>query len=167
MHYLVKLVVKGSNATEALEQAVIDADTLVEYGDYDWYAVDGRWGKGKAYGVDSKKGQELLKEGMKFHRQEFDSGLAHIRYMLQHYSDDDIYNENWGEVDRDSLPKDVYYLSKYQFNIADGGRNGAFVYAMDGDLWGGMAQKDSDLEHILNKNNKPDKLWVVPIDFHN
>lgn len=163
MHYLVKMLVQADNAKEALEQAQMDADTMVEYQYIDWYDLNGRWGDSKAYGVSSKKGKALLEEGMKCNRDEFDRAMAAIRYMMDNYTDDDIYNENFTKTDQHDSE---FYLSRYQFTIASGRANAACVYAMDGNLWGSRVENDKDLEHIL-EGNKDKKLWVVPVDVHN
>lgn len=161
MHYLVKLIVKADTAEEALQQAESDADTMVEYGYCDWYNMDGRWGTSKAYGVNTKKGKELIKEGMDENRYEFDRAMAAIRYMMENYNDDEIYNENFTQVDQ---KESEFYLSRYQFTVASGKSNAGVCYAMDGDLWGSRIDNDKDLGHVLAHDAK---LWVVPVDVHN
>lgn len=163
MHYLVKMLVQAETAAEALEQAERDADTMVEYGYIDWYDMKGRWGDSKAYKATGVKGKALLKEGMEANRSEFDRGLAAIRYMLENYTDDEIYNENFTKTDQ---KESEFYLSRYQFTVASGRDNSASVYAMDGNLWGSKVDNDKDLDIILH-DNKDKKLWVVPVDVHN
>lgn len=162
MHYLVKLLVEAETAEDALMQAESDCDVMVEHGYADWYDFNGRWGKSKAYKITTKKGKELLEEGMKCNRSEFDRGMEAIRYMMKHHTDEEIYNEDFTKTEQD---KSGFYLSRYQFTIAAGRADGAVVYAMDGDLWGGRVENDKDLEHILE--DKTRKLWVVPVDVHN
>lgn len=163
MHYLAKLLVQGDNAAEALENARTDAEQLVEWGKFDWYDMDGRWGTSKAYSVTSKKGKELIEEGMKANREEFDRALESIRYMMDRYSDDDIYEENF---DRRDPNGEGIYVSNYMFSIAGGDPSGPYVYAQDGDIWGGKVERERSLKNIL-EDNKDKKLWVVPVDFHN
>lgn len=163
MHYLVKLLVAADTADEAISQAERDADEMVQQGIIDYADFDGRWGTSKAYGVNSKKGKELLEAGMKESRSEFDRALEALRYMFENYTDDQIYNEDFTQVDQ---KQSEYYLSRYQFTIAAGRSNAAVVYAMDGTLWGSRVDNDKDLEHILEAN-KNKKLWVVPVDVHN
>lgn len=158
MHYFVKLLVKADSAEEALQQAQVDADDLVERQEFDWYAMDGRWGDAKAVKASSKEGKALIKEGMDSNRREFDRGLEAVRYMLNNFSDDEIYNETFGDQ-RES----DFYLSRYQFSLVYG--SSCYLYAVDGDLWGGKVEKDKDLEYILEKDS--DNLWVVGVDFHN
>lgn len=161
MHYLVKMIVRADTAEEAVQQAERDADTMVEFGYIDWYDMHGRWGDSKAYGVKTKKGKELIKEGMETNRAEFDRAMAAIRFMMDNYTDDEIYEENFT---KDDQSKSEFYLSKYQFTIASGSANAASCYAMDGNLWGSRIDNEKDLEHVLGSDGK---LWVVPVDVHN
>ena len=166
MHYLLKLVVKGENEKEAMANALDDAEELVNRGDYDWFTMDGRWGESKPYRVNSETGKQHIEDGMSAHRRDFDSAMKHIRYMMDNYSDDDIYNENFGDY-RGKLPEDVWYLSKWQFYGASGDKNGPYVYALDGNIWGGYLEKEGDVKHVMDKDSDSNKLWVVPVDFHN
>lgn len=163
MHYLVKMLVEANTAEEALEQARMDCDSMVEYGYIDWYDMDGRWGTSKAYKITTKKGKEFLDSGMKENRSEFDRAMAAIRYMMENYTDDEIYNEDFTQVDQ---KESQYYLSRYQFTIASGRADAAVVYAMDGNLWGSRIDNDKDLKHVLDSHDNK-KLWVVPVDVHN
>lgn len=163
MHYLVRMLVEAETAEEALEQAHMDCESMVEYGYCDWFDMNGRWGDSKAYSIGSKKGKALLEEGMKINRKEFDMAMAAIRYMMEHYTDDEIYNEDFTKTDK---KESGYYLSRYQFTIASGRENSASVYAMGGDLWGGRVDNDKDLNYILERHDH-NKLWVVPVDVHN
>lgn len=163
MHYLVKMLVKADTAEEALQQAESDADSMVEYQYIDWYDMNGRWGKSEAHSITSKEGKELLKEGMECSRNEFNRAMEAIRYMMDTYSDDDIYNEEFTKTDQ---KESEYYLSRYQFTVAAGRANAAVVYAMDSELWGSRVDNDNDLKHILDGHDN-EKLWVVPVDVHN
>lgn len=163
MHYLVRMLVEADSGKDAVEQARIDCDTMVEYGYIDWYDFEGRWGDSKAYGIKSQKGKKLLEEGMKYNREQFDDAMKAIRYMMDRFSDDAIYNEDFTRSEQDMSE---IYLSRFQFTIAAGRSNAACVYAMDSSLWGSRVSNDKDLEYIL-ENNKSKKLWVVPVDVHN
>jgi hypothetical protein len=157
------MLVEAENGKEALSAAETDCESMVERGIIDWFDMDGRWGTSKAYGVNSVKGKKLLKEGMDSNRSQFDRALAAIRYMMENYSDDQIYNEQFDEKDKKECE---HYLSRYQFNIAYGGSNNPSVYCIDGNLWGSRVDNDKDLAHIL-ENKEGRKLWVVPVDVHN
>ena len=163
MHYLVKMLVKADTAEEALQQAESDADSMVEYQHIDWYDMNGGWGKSEAYPIISKEGKKLLKKGMECSRDEFNRAMEAIRYMMDTYSDDDIYNEEFTKTDQ---REGKYYLSRYQFTVAAGRENAAAVYAMDDELWGGRVNNDKDLKRILGGQSN-EKLWVVPVDVHN
>jgi hypothetical protein len=130
-HTLVRLIVEAEDAIEAISAAEIFADDLTgENGqDFDWYDFyDGRWGKSEAYPIDSDRGKELLDEGMRLQREEFDNAIEHIKYMLENYSDTEIYEETFKEYP--SKPKDIYYLSRYQFSKAGRQPAGAsYIYA--------------------------------------
>lgn len=172
MHYLVKLLVEGGTAKEALENAEMFAQDLCGqnesgYDDFDWYDLDGRWGASKAYGVESKKGKKLIEEAMNGTRREFESAMAHIRYMVEHFSDEQIFEEQFGtNDDQAAIRKEnekVYYLSRYQFTVAGGSHsNSCYLY---NDKWGGRVTNQHDLDHIMKDTDK--KLWVVAVDFHN
>jgi len=163
MHYLVRMLVEADNSEEALQRAENDCQEMVENGTIDWFDMDGRWGTSKAYGINSQKGKKLIEEGMENNRKEFDEALEAIRYMLNGYSNEDIYNEKFDSVDRQ---ESGHYISRYQFAVAAGNSNVACVYAMDGDLWGNRVNDDRSMKMIL-ENSEEKKLWVVPVDVHN
>ena len=162
MHYFIKLVVEADSAEEAIECAERDANQLVELGEFDYHDMNGRWGDSEAFRVGSENGKELIKEGMEGNRRSFDRGLEAVRYMLENFTDDEIYNENFG----DQTESD-FYVSRYQFAAVAGETSCPRVYAMDGNIWGGKVDKDSDMEYVLNKDSDVHQLWVVGIDFHN
>lgn len=163
MHYLVRMLVKADTAAEALEQAVKDCDDMVEQGIIDWYDMDGRWNKSKAHSLNSAKGERLIEEGMQYNREQFDESLKAIRYMMENFTDDQIYNGDFKTGQHDDAG---FYLSRYQFSVADGRSNCAAVYCMDGNLWGSRIDSDRELESCIKDENKK-KLWVVPVDVHN
>lgn len=163
MHYLVKLIVQAETKQGAIDQAERDAEDLVENGyDFDWFNMDGRWGKAEAHKVGSKKGKELIEAGMKNIRDDFDTAMRHIRFMMENFTDDEIYNDEIVTKGL-TLPDGVWYPSKYQFRVASGDTPCAGVYAPDGNVWGGKVNSDRDLKSLL-KDGK--NLWVVPVDFH-
>ena len=162
MHYLVKLLVEADNAKEALENARTDADSLVEMGEFDWYNFDGRWGESKAYGAESKKGKELIKEGMEANRRGFNEGLAAVRFMLENFTDDQIYEEDFPKYDdiKDKLPEGVYHLSRWNFSRVSSHTNEPAVYSE-----GSRVDSERSLQNQFKYAKR--KLWVVPVDFHN
>lgn len=162
MHYPIKLIVKADNAEDALYAAERDAEELVERGHYDYYSLEGRWGKSEAVKVTSEEGKKLIKGGMEEDRADFDRAISAVRHMLDTYTDHEIYNEQFTKEDKANSP---FYLSRYQFGILYNNNSGGGVFALDGDLWGSRVDNDNDLEQILSKDT--DKLWVVVVDFHN
>jgi hypothetical protein len=167
MHYLIKLIVEGENRQEALENAQTYGEALVEQGEFDWFTLTGRWGQSVPHRVTSKKGKALIDEGMLGSRREFDRALTHARYMLDHYTADEIYEEDFGTDEQlEKIRKEnnnISYLSRYMFGKVDGVGNSNYVYA-DGNIWGGAIQNQRALNHVLDEKKK---LWVVPVDMHN
>jgi hypothetical protein len=162
MHYPIRLIVEGEDAETAMVMAEDYADSLVECGEFDWYNLDGRWGKSVPHKLTSQKGRALIKEGLEETRQEFDNAMRHVRYMLEHFSDDQIYNEQFGSwEDRGRPPEGVSYLSRWQFALAGG--HSCYVFA-EGAVWGGAVNSDDTLV-VATKGR--DDLWVVLVDFHN
>lgn len=169
MHYLINVIVKGESVTEALQNAKYGAEEMTDQqhgADFDWYDMDGRWGASEAHKITSTTGKGLLARGMKTTREEFGNAIKACLYMLENYSDDQIFNEDFGDWDdvKDKLPEGIFSLSRWQFSRAGGHGNCCYVYAPDYDIWGGKVENQKDLNSILEKNNN---LWVVPIDFHN
>ena len=162
MHYLVGMIVKAESAEEALEVAEQDADTLVEQGYYDYHSFEGRWGESEALPLGSEKAQQIIKELMEADRADFDRGIEAVRYMIENYTDDQIYNETFSKEDKENTS---FYLSRYQFGVLYNNNSGGGVFALDGDLWGSKLDKDADLKYILDKGT--DDLWLVTADFHN
>jgi hypothetical protein len=164
MHILVRLIVEAEDATDAIIAAETFADDLTgENGqDFDWYNFDGRWGKSEAYLIDSAEGKRLLDEGMQFQRNDFDEALEHVRYMLENYTDSQIYEEQL--TDLPDKPKGIYYLSRYQFSKVGGTAGASYIYA-SADLWGGKVENERELEAALRNANR-EHIWIVPVDFH-
>lgn len=166
MHFLIKVLVPGANVTEALQNAHDAADDMTnpEFGtDFDWYNMDGdRWSV-EAHKVTSKRGKELIKEGMEGTRREFNEAIKTILYTLENFSDDEIFNEDFQNKEgREPMPEGVHYLSRWQFGRV-GHHGTCYLYAPNPEIWGGRVENDKDLKSILDNNKN---LWVVPIDFH-
>lgn len=163
MHYLITIITEADDKDEALANAEAYANELVEQAEFDWYDMDGRWGKSEAMKLTSIKGQKRLQESMGYTRKEFDRSITAIRHMLEHYDDNAIYNEDWSNDSNKGVP---HYLSRYQFVCAGGGGNTVNTYG-DSSVWGGRIDNNKDLQHILERKEGTDRLYVVPIDFHN
>lgn len=159
MHYLVRLIVEADNASEANSQADSVMMDLVEWKEFDWYQneADGsRWHNcWKPARLYSKKAQAMVGDAMQCQLVEFKLALATIRLMLERYSDEQIFNEDFKQ--------DVagHYLSRYQFSRASGYHANACQLF---DANGSAITNQRELDLLLKE---PDGLWVVQVDCHN
>lgn len=159
MHYLIRLIVEADNASEAKSRANSVIVDLVEYGEFDWYR-DEADGSGwhdcwKSYRLSTKKAQALVADAMQGQLVEFNQAIATIRLMLEQYSDEQLFNEEFAH--------DVagHYLSRYQFSRASGYHaNTCQLFDTNGNAI--INQRELDL--LLKE---PDGLWVVQVDCHN
>jgi hypothetical protein len=97
---------------------VIDTlDNLVEAHEFDWYsntAKGSRWKDcWKPIRLDAKKGQDMVQNAMNSQFAEFKRALATIRLMLDGYTDEQIFDEEFKQVDG-------HFLSRFQFGLASG-----------------------------------------------
>lgn len=162
MHYLIKVLVEADNAEEALTKAENECDTLVERQHIDWYNMDGRWGKSEAHEAESEQGKKLIAEGIQAARRQFDEAMAAVRYMMDNYSDDDIFEErfpSYSELEG-KLPEGVYSLSKWQFGRVNHNSNEPFLYS-EGEVVDNQRSLASQFKYAEKQ------LWVVPVDAHN
>lgn len=158
MHYLIRLIVKAENATEANSQAEYVLDRMIEQQEFDWYNSDvdsSRWEEcWKPVRLRSKKGQALIEDAMQGQLREFKRTMDTIRFMCEHYSDEEIFNEKFDEVEG-------HYLARYQFSVASGYHaNACYLF----DIHGGPITNQTSLAYYLE--NWED-LWVVQVDCHN
>ena len=158
MHYLVRLIIEAPDAAEARNIAESTMDDLVEWREFDWYtttAEDSRWEDcWKPMKMSTKKAQELVKDAMHGQLDEFKQTMATIRLMLDGYTNEQIYNEEFTQVDG-------HYLSRYQFSRASGYHaNACQLFGPGGD----SITSQRGLEYYL-KDTK--NLWLVQVDAHN
>ncbi len=158
MHYLIAMVVKANTEAAAIETAKGYADDLVQRGDFDWYNMQPeRWEDvGKAYKLDTEEGQARLAKSMSYTREEFNRNLEAARYMLENYTDDQIYNERFTHTYEKGNPNNTPYHSRSSFYWLAGYGNSVNAY--------------NETEPIINDKQLdylPDSAWVVMIDFHN
>lgn len=79
--------------------------------------------------LTSKTGRQLVAEGMRATRAEFDAALAHVRYLVEHFTDEQIYNEQFQVGGGgDGRPRMVYHLSRWEFAQAGGYGHSCYVY---------------------------------------
>lgn len=157
MHYLITILTEAEDEKEAFSKSNSFANSLVERGEFDWFDTNGRWGKSKAVKLTSKKGQEQVKQSLEWTRSEFDRALSAVKKMMNKYTDDEIFNEQFD--------KEEYYASRYQFTVLGGGSNSNYLYGEDS-LWGSAIANPRELKVITDKHDQK-KIWVVQIDFHN
>lgn len=157
MHYLVQFIVEAETAEEANDQAESTLENLVQWGDFDWYhtpETDSRWPDcWKPIRLSEQKAEAMVQATMDAQFKEFEETLATIRFMLEKYNTEQIFNERFDQ----SLSE--HYLSRYQFMVASG-------YS------GTPRQLYGDSSAITNQTRlnryleKPEGLWVVQVDCH-
>lgn len=158
MHYLVRLIVTADDADEAKSEADSVMMDLIEWKEFDWYhdTADGsRWEDcWKPIRLSTKKAQAMVQDAMQGQLAEFKSSLATIRLMLGGYTDEQIFNEEFEQVDG-------HYLSRYQFSRASGYHaNTCQLFGEGGDSITSQKQLDWYLKDTA-------RLWVVQVDCHN
>ncbi|OIP86280.1 hypothetical protein AUK57_00715 [Candidatus Saccharibacteria bacterium CG2_30_41_52] len=159
MHYLVRLIVEADNATEANSKADNVMSDLVEWNEFDCYyseTDDSRWPDcWKPVRLSAKKAQSMAIDAMQGQLAEFKQALATIRFMLEQYSDEQIFNEDFKQ--------DIagHYLSRYQFSRASGYHANACQLF---DTNGSAITNQRELDLLLKES---EGLWVVQVDCHN
>lgn len=158
MHYLVRLIVNGDDADEAKAEAMSVMEDLVDWREFDWYhtnADGSRWEDcWKPIRLSTKKAQAMVQDAMQGQLAEFKDSLAAIRLMLDGYTDEQIFNEEFERVDG-------HYLSRYQFSKASGYHaNACQLFGESGDSITSQKQLDAYLKDTA-------RLWVVQVDCHN
>lgn len=163
MHYLIRIIVEAKGKRSALAKAEYTAESLVESDDFDSYRLDGPWGKSQGHKLSSPEGRKLIESGMEATRRNFDEAMQHVRYMVEHYTDDQIYTDKFDRAEGEKLPEGVSFLSRWQFFRAYGSTHTCNVCGSD-DIWGGPIENDHDLEAATEGKRN---LWVVLVDFYN
>lgn len=158
MHYLVRIIVEAESADEANERADHIMTNLIEWREFDWYhttADESRWiNYWKPCRLGSKEGLARVKDAMAGQLSEFRQTMKTIRFMLDNYSDEQIFNEEFEQVKG-------HYLTRYRFSVASGYHGNACQLF---DTGGCHITNQRDLDRFtLN----PKRLWVVQVDCHN
>ena len=158
MHYLVRFIVEADYAHQATSKVIDTLDNLVEAHEFDWYhdtAERSRWkGCWKPIRLNTKKGQRIVHDAMNGQFREFKRALATIRLMLDGYTDEQIFDEEFKQVDG-------HFLSRFQFGLASGYyANASQLYDENGDA---ITNKTA-LDRYLKDTSR---LWVVQVDCHN
>ena len=158
MHYLIRVVVEAENADEAKGQTENVMDNLIEWHEFDRYAPqsgESRWDEcWKPVRLTSKKGQAWVNDAMQGQLDEFQQTMQTVRLMLERYNDEQIFNEEFEQVEG-------HYLSRYQFSRASGYHANACQLFDNG---GCSITNQKQLDWYLKE---PKGLWVVQVDCHN
>ena len=159
MHYLVRILTTGETRETAHEKALAYADELVEGGQFDYYLEQGRWAEsGKTYRVASRLGQLAVERALQSNREEFEYAIHAARMMLAEFTDDQIYEEQFGTAE-EARQRD-YFPSRWQFSRVHPDRS--YLYG-DRDLWGEQIRNTTDYQQATQDR---DDLWVTALDFH-
>lgn len=158
MHYLVRAIVKAESAEEANVKTESIMEDLIDWHEFGWYVTkdycsrwDGCW---KPIRFSKKKAQAMAQETIQGQFAEFKESIETVRHMLETYSDEQIFNEEFDTSKRG-------YVSRFEFSRASG---------YDGHtcrLFG------EDTESIINQKQldwylkNADRLWLVQVDCHN
>lgn len=158
MHYLVQFIVEAENAEEANNQTNSVLENLIEWGEFDWYhtpETDSRWPDcWKPICLSEEKAKAIVQATLDEQFKEFEEALAAIRFMLETYNSEQIFNERFDQSTSE------HYLSRYQFTVASG--RGGIPRQLYGD-GGGAIVSQRGLDRYLEK---PEGLWVVQVDCH-
>lgn len=157
MHFLVQFIVEADNVDEANNQVENALTNLIEWGDFDWYndsPETSRWADcWKPTRLTEEATKVMVQETMNEQFKEFKESLAAIRFMLENYNDEHIFN---GRFDQGTSK---HYLSRYQLTVASG--HGGIPRQLYGDSSAIASQRE--LDWYLEK---PERLWVVQVDCH-
>jgi len=159
MHYLVSLIVEADDKEEANVQAETVMIDLINLQELDWYQtrtddsnLSGCW---EPILLSDQKARTMVHETMQSQYEYFKQDIATIRFMLENYTDEQIFNENFGQHNN------RFYLSRYQFSRASGCHtNESQIYDSNGDA----ITNYRSLEAYIND---PAKLWLVRVNCHN
>jgi hypothetical protein len=130
VHYLIGILTEGDTRHQARAHAVAFADELVTRGEFDYYDKL----RARTYTLASALGKKAVEGALAANRREFDAALHTVKLMLQVFTDEQIYQDDYPPEPRE------YYASRYEFTqVGDGHRvaqavsGGATTYYL-GDL---------------------------------
>jgi hypothetical protein len=174
MHMVIRAIVYADDEEEALERAREIFERLTENSrPFDYFKMfdepgssvsgRGRWGELPAcVEASSKEGKKLIKEGMKYTRDEFMRDVKIVRKALKDRTDLQLFNSRYDKE-----------MVRYRFYCL-GQDKGASVWLYDND--GEGIQEGSHLRDVLSKwktlhkgKENPylfKRVWVVPADVH-
>lgn len=158
MHYLVRLVVKAESAEEAKHEAEYILDNLVQWGEFDYYRLEGGESGWKdcwtPVPLGSEKGKAWAQDALNDHIAEFKDAMAAIREIVANYTDEEILEEKF------NYNASKRRLSRYQFSKISGyhGKS-CLLFDECGDTIANQHLLDAYLAN-------PDSLWVMQVDCH-
>lgn len=158
MHYLVRLIIDGDDIDTVMDQARYVMDSLVEQREFDWYRTeddDCAWADcWKPVPLESETGKAWVKDALDAQFDEFKHSTQVIRHMIQNYSDEQVFDEAFGE-------KPAMHLSRYYFSKASGYHaNAALLY----DSFGTAIPNNTGLKDYIDESKR---YWVIQVDCHN
>jgi hypothetical protein len=160
MHYLIRVIGQAESQEEAHENALAFVDDLIERREFDYYDLDSpRFEEnGRTHRVVSSIGQLLVQDALKGNREAFDRALYAVRMMLAHYTDEQVYLNDFPDEPRD------YYGSRHEFAVVGGYTHDCYLYG-DDTVWGEKIQNDKDYALAI-QDLDPNELWVTSLDVH-
>ena len=151
MHYLIGILTQGETKREARGNALSFADELVSRGEFDFYDSQ----RARTYQLASALGKKAVEGALAANRREFDTALHAVKLMLQEFSDEQIYQDDYPPEPRD------YYASRYEFTQVGDGH--CYLYG-DNAVWGEKIRNEKDHQAATVDH---DNLWVTCMGFHN
>jgi hypothetical protein len=123
VHYLIGILTEGQTRHEAGDNALAFADELVTRGEFDFYDRQ----RSRTYTLASALGKKAVEGALAANRREFDAALHAVKLMLQEFTDEQIYQDDYPPELRE------YYASRYEFTQVGDGR--VYLYGDEG-VWG-------------------------------
>jgi hypothetical protein len=158
MHYLIRVIGQAAGHEEAHENALAFVDNLIERREFDYYDLDSlRFEEnGHTHQLTSAIGEILVQDALKANRDAFDRALYAVRMMLAHYTDEQIYQNDFPDEPRD------YYGSRHEFALVGGYTHDCYLYG-DDTVWGEKIQNNKDYAMAV-QDLDPNELWVTCLD---
>lgn len=161
-HQLIRIIGVADTQQAAHESALEFADQLVEDGEFDYYLDQPVHypEAGSTFQLTHELGRFAVQEALKANRETFDRALETIRRMFSDFTDEQIYQEDFGRGD--DAPD--YYASRYQFGTLAGDNHATYIYG-DDTVWGEPIKNDR--EYLLAIGDlDPNEVWVTLLDMH-
>jgi hypothetical protein len=150
VHYLIGILTEGETKRAARDNALSFADELVRRGEFDYYDTQ----RARTYQLASALGKQAVEGALAANRREFDAALRAVKLMLQEFTDEQIYQDDYPPEERD------YYASRYEFTQVGDGH--CYLYG-DNAVWGEKIRNDRDYESAVTGH---DNLWVTSMGPH-